>query len=52
MLESMGVIGIDIHVVVQLKEVILTVLYGLESMGVIGIQIHVGLQLEEVIWHV
>ena len=49
MLESMDVIGILVYVGLQLKEVILIVLYGLESMGLIGIKRHALVQLDMVI---
>jgi hypothetical protein len=49
MLESMDVLGINIHAWLLLKEVILIVLYGLENMDVIGTHIHVLVQLAKVI---
>jgi hypothetical protein len=45
----MDVIGMNLHAVMQLDEVILTVSYGLENMDVPGMNIHVIMQLKEVI---
>jgi hypothetical protein len=36
----MDVLGMDRHVVLQLMEVILTVLYGLDSMDALGVEFH------------
>ena len=46
-LKSMDVIGMHIHVIMQLMEVILIVLSGLESMDVTGTHLHAIGQLEE-----
>ena len=45
-----SVIGPLIHALLQLKEDICTVTYGLESMDVLGTKLYVGMQLKEVIW--